>query len=678
MSLFDKSEEYINFKQNEINNAISYIKSNGIDDNLLQQVRNIIADDATLNIDDIYKFFKEESLENNEAISILENYNNHKRGVFHKGDEEAIPISKSKASKYADDDLIEFYNGTSKTKAERFLSEGLGGTSLENIPIIENGESTILRGEGLQVMLNDSRATFYAKKKAELTDDIPVVIKGKVRAKNLYAANNDYEYGIPRDFYDQLEDVQIFDANTGKQIGAYNKGKKVDFDPNNKMSGKTLNEEEEEFHKKTERKNTKSQETKSDTTSKTTESSTKTKTKYKSSKTFANDNLTKYSQQEIDEFWKYVTFDKNNNAILSANFTYQNGKVDQLNQLLGYKKFTPDANGNIRLYNPETGQVLTHDLKVINIDKETGKIDNVISKGQVVYDSADVTINSDGTINANVITREQNKEFFKKDPFDNSNAIDADFSEIDSEIKSVNIDHVEPKIKVEDETPKTTSKTQTKSDADNVVNKVEEKVEAKQDFSVKKEEIRQRIQDNRRRRYNKEHPDAFNSKSMDAKEILHEEIGKNRKINKIEYKQAQSEVRHNLKNLEKSGKKFVREDISDFAKESVGKIKGKFKLSGKTLGIAAAAAAIVGLTAYGIGKHNKNKQKKLDAQQEKVKNLQSQIDYNAADTNKRTAMSWQQPYMQQAQQQMIDNSNAMQMAKDISSYKYGKKMTGFI
>lgn len=71
-----------------------------------------------------------------------------------------------------------------------------------------------------------------------------------------------------------------------------------------------------------------------------------------------------------------------------------------------------------------------------------------------------------------------------------------------------------------------------------------------------------------------------------------------------------------------------------------------FKKAGKIGAIVTA----IGLGAYAIGKHNKNKKK--ERQQEQIQYPQNNS--------------------------YIDNSYAQQMASDISSYRYGKQMTGFI
>lgn len=70
----------------------------------------------------------------------------------------------------------------------------------------------------------------------------------------------------------------------------------------------------------------------------------------------------------------------------------------------------------------------------------------------------------------------------------------------------------------------------------------------------------------------------------------------------------------------------------------------------KKVGKIGAIVGAIGLISYGIGKHNENK---------KEKRQQEQIQYPQNNN-------------------YIDNSYAQQMASDISSYRYGKQMTGFI
>lgn len=68
----------------------------------------------------------------------------------------------------------------------------------------------------------------------------------------------------------------------------------------------------------------------------------------------------------------------------------------------------------------------------------------------------------------------------------------------------------------------------------------------------------------------------------------------------------------------------------------------------KKVGKIGAIIGTIGLVSYGIGKHNENK-----------KEEKQQIQYPQNNN-------------------YIDNSYAQQMASDISSYRYGKQMTGFI
>ena len=82
----------------------------------------------------------------------------------------------------------------------------------------------------------------------------------------------------------------------------------------------------------------------------------------------------------------------------------------------------------------------------------------------------------------------------------------------------------------------------------------------------------------------------------------------------------------------------------------------------KKIGKIGAVVAAVGLAAYGIGKHNKNKKQEEERKQQTYQQNNQQL----------------LTRLQQPSNQPIDNSYSMQLASDISSYRYGKQMTDFI
>ena len=107
------------------------------------------------------------------------------------------------------DELIEFWNGTSLTKARAFLATGNGYTKLECPAYgLEDGIPFFTQ-YGLQVMLSDFRARDYARRQAYVLDDIPAIIHGWIKARYLFPANNHNEYGIPCEYHKYIEKGEI-------------------------------------------------------------------------------------------------------------------------------------------------------------------------------------------------------------------------------------------------------------------------------------------------------------------------------------------------------------------------------------------------------------------------------------------------------------------------------------
>lgn len=105
------------------------------------------------------------------------------------------------------DELVEFWSGTSKTKAEAFLATGNGFTGLEKPCYLEH--SGQYEETGIQVMLENWRWREYAERKAWYTEDTPACIHGWIPARYLYSANNENEYSIPCTFYNKIERGEV-------------------------------------------------------------------------------------------------------------------------------------------------------------------------------------------------------------------------------------------------------------------------------------------------------------------------------------------------------------------------------------------------------------------------------------------------------------------------------------
>lgn len=102
------------------------------------------------------------------------------------------------------EELIEFWNGTSLTRAKAFVDRGDGYTKLERFVY-----TTELTQYGIQVMLEDFRAYDYARQQAYALNDKPAIIHGFIKAKYLFGANNPNEYAIPCEYYIHMKNVEI-------------------------------------------------------------------------------------------------------------------------------------------------------------------------------------------------------------------------------------------------------------------------------------------------------------------------------------------------------------------------------------------------------------------------------------------------------------------------------------
>lgn len=100
-------------------------------------------------------------------------------------------------------EMIEFWCGTSKARAEAFLSRGNGYVKLECAVESFDGKTQY----GIQVMLEDFRAFDYARNQAFITMDRPYVIHGLIPVECLFPANNWNEYSIPWFYYDRIMEL---------------------------------------------------------------------------------------------------------------------------------------------------------------------------------------------------------------------------------------------------------------------------------------------------------------------------------------------------------------------------------------------------------------------------------------------------------------------------------------
>lgn len=112
-----------------------------------------------------------------------------------------------------------------------------------------------------------------------------------------------------------------------------------------------------------------------------------------------------------------------------------------------------------------------------------------------------------------------------------------------------------------------------------------------------------------------------------------------------------------LENINNS--QMSQRNLTDASTDAINE--GASKINMKKVGKIGIALAVVGIGAYVIGKSNNKKEKQNNQQQ--MPNYQTHV----ADTSQ---VSYDNS--------LLYNSYAQQMASDISSYRYGKQMTGFI
>lgn len=139
-------------------------------------------------------------------------------------------------------------------------------------------------------------------------------------------------------------------------------------------------------------------------------------------------------------------------------------------------------------------------------------------------------------------------------------------------------------------------------------------------------------------------------------------------LNDIEKFKKESTPKYKAVKGPKLKEKVIEEATEELPKKQLTKASteaienGVKNINFKKIGKIGAVVAAVGLAAYGIGKHSKNKKQEEEHKQQTYQQNNQQL----------------LTRLQQTSNQPIDNSYSMQLASDISSYRYGKQMTGFI
>ena len=145
-----------------------------------------------------------------------------------------------------------------------------------------------------------------------------------------------------------------------------------------------------------------------------------------------------------------------------------------------------------------------------------------------------------------------------------------------------------------------------------------------------------------------------NVKIDDSLDNLKKESVKNKKYKPVKGPKPKEKV------IEEVTEELPKKQLTKASTEAIEN--GVKNINFKKIGKIGAVVAAVGLAAYGIGKHNKNKKQEEERKQQTYQQNNQQL----------------LTRLQQPSNQPIDNSYSMQLASDISSYRYGKQMTDFI
>lgn len=116
------------------------------------------------------------------------------------------------------DDYIDIIHGGNRAKAEAFARNGNGASQMQTYEMLNNGKVT---EEGLQFhSKNKERASGYANMASSSSGGNSAILKGKIKRKYAYPnstqGNYSDEYGIPPEYFNKMEDVKVYNPETGK------------------------------------------------------------------------------------------------------------------------------------------------------------------------------------------------------------------------------------------------------------------------------------------------------------------------------------------------------------------------------------------------------------------------------------------------------------------------------
>ena len=189
---------------------INEISIKGWNEETKQLTREVFVNEPTnrLSFYDFSTIFKDENVSAWKAVNIVKDCLHYEKKQYRYGYKNVLLEKDHLFSRYFNNqnELIEFWNGTSFTRAQAFLKNGDGYTELEYPVQLHTGAFS---GYGIQVMLKNSRARDYAHIQANATQDCPVILHGFIKAKYLYPGNNGYEYCIPCEYYNKIEGGDI-------------------------------------------------------------------------------------------------------------------------------------------------------------------------------------------------------------------------------------------------------------------------------------------------------------------------------------------------------------------------------------------------------------------------------------------------------------------------------------
>ena len=589
------------------------------------------------------------------------------------------------------DDIFKFTNGTSETRARMFLSEGKGFTSLES-PAYVPGEKYLSR-TGLQIAPYGTgigeRSYDYARMQSSRFKDRPVIIEGEIPAQYVYRnTNGSAEFGIPHQYYDKISSAKILDAETMQELYHLDNGKLVKSETftEPKLPELKIKELNKSVIQQSKPKTNKEKLDDMFINSKQYNVWNKRKEELIKEGIDIKDTPDFYFgfDTESGKLYKDLLLKKNNQTVLGfinkdkdSMFVVAHGTkkgkihvgknnqmtIEQLGEYLQENNLIPDGIKNIYTVDCYGGLQKPVQLKNGIIIQSSHTSDKPVFSKLANEKLTFLGLQGDAEIIPEVQKFQGQKLSlaFDTDTFHNARLklnTDSNGQYYFGDIQP------EESIKVNEEV----SIKNTDNNIKGQISFIDDNGNIKQEYKLTPQEAFDKYGPNDDRFYTsqglnpkeqKEKINELNSKRKSVKtdkEILDDISIKPEEYDKVENNL--KDIANELENLKNTTEEIVEETTENIQKElpkkqltkaSTEAIENNVKnINFKKVGKIGAIIGTIGLVSYGIGKHNKKK-----------KEEKQQIQYPQNNN-------------------YIDNSYAQQMASDISSYRYGKQMTGFI